>query len=115
MLRAFHVNHLCLPPPPPTTCVLPTCILTPGPISAFKSQSRSSRCGFAGEEADIVSMRMQVRSLASFSGLRIWCCCELQRRSQMWRWSQMQRGSQIQHRSQILHCCGCAIGQQLQF
>ena len=30
-----------------------------------------------------VSMRMQVQSLASLSGLRIWCCCELQHRSQM--------------------------------
>ena len=27
-------------------------------------------------------MRMGVRSLASLSGLRIWCCCELQCRSQ---------------------------------
>ena len=23
----------------------------------------------------LVSMRMQIRSLASISGLRIWCCC----------------------------------------
>ena len=32
----------------------------------------------------LVSMRMQVQSLASLSGLRIWCCCELWCRSQMW-------------------------------
>ena len=30
------------------------------------------------------SMRLWVWSLASLSGLRIWCCCELQCRSQMW-------------------------------
>ena len=33
---------------------------------------------------DIVSMRMQVQSLASISGLRIWHCCKLWRGSQMW-------------------------------
>ena len=31
----------------------------------------------------LVSMRMRVQSLASLSGLRIWSCRELQRRSQM--------------------------------
>ena len=31
----------------------------------------------------LVSMGMQVQSLASLSGLRIWCCCELLCRSQM--------------------------------
>ena len=29
-------------------------------------------------------MRIQIRSLASLSGLRIWCCLELWCRSQMW-------------------------------
>ena len=32
----------------------------------------------------LVSMRMQVQSLASLSGLRNRCCCELWCRSQMW-------------------------------
>ena len=32
----------------------------------------------------LVSMRRQVRSLASLHGLRIWCCHELWRRLQMW-------------------------------
>ena len=31
-----------------------------------------------------MSVRVQVQSLASFSGLRIWGCCELWRRSQTW-------------------------------
>ena len=31
----------------------------------------------------LVSMRMQIRSLASLSGLRIWPCCKVQPRSQM--------------------------------
>ena len=30
------------------------------------------------------TMRLQVRSLASLSGLRIWCCRELWCRSQTW-------------------------------
>ena len=29
-------------------------------------------------------MKMQVRSLSSLSGLRIWCCCELHCSLQMW-------------------------------
>ena len=33
---------------------------------------------------DIVSVRVWVLSLASLSGLRIWCCHKLQCRSQMW-------------------------------
>ena len=32
----------------------------------------------------LVSLRTQVWSLASLSGLRIWCCCELWCRSQIW-------------------------------
>ena len=32
----------------------------------------------------VVSMRMQVQSLASLSGSEIQCCCELWRRWQMW-------------------------------
>ena len=35
----------------------------------------------------LVSMRMWVRSLALLSGLRIWRCCKLWCRSQMWLWS----------------------------
>ena len=42
------------------------------------------------------SMRTHIRTLASLSGLRIWCCREL--------WSQMQ----------LWYCCGCGVGWQLQ-
>ena len=38
----------------------------------------------SGLQAWPVSMRMRVRSLALFSGLRISCCCELWCRSQTW-------------------------------
>ena len=33
------------------------------------------------ERIRLGTMRLRVRSLASFSGLRIWCCCELWGRS----------------------------------
>ena len=36
--------------------------------------SGSSCCGSVGYELQLVSMRTRVRSLASFNGLRIWCC-----------------------------------------
>ena len=36
------------------------------------------------KQIQLVSMRMQVQSLASLSRLRIWRCLELQCRSQMW-------------------------------
>ena len=39
---------------------------------------------FRGLRIQLVSMRMCVQSLASINGLRIRCCHELQRRSQMW-------------------------------
>ena len=42
---------------------LPKCLAT-----------RNSCCGSVGYEPNIVSVRMQVRSLASLSGLRIWHC-----------------------------------------
>ena len=32
----------------------------------------------------LVSMRLRVPFLTSLSGLRIWYCCELRCRSQMW-------------------------------
>ena len=47
-----------------------------GPIMAQRKQIR------------LVSMRTQVHSLASPSGLRIWHCHELWCRSQMWLWLQ---------------------------
>ena len=50
------------------------------------------------QQTQLVSMRMQVRSLALLSGLKIQCCHELWCRLQTW----------------ILHCCGCAVGQQLE-
>ena len=47
------------------------------------SNDRSSHCG-AGQQIRLLSMRMQVRSLASLSELRIWHCCEQWCRSQTW-------------------------------
>ena len=52
-----------------------------------------------GLQTQLVSVRMWVRSLASLSGLRIRCCCELRCRSKMC-WD--------------LHGCGCGVGWQLQ-
>ena len=46
-----------------------------------------------GLRTQLVSMRMQIRSLALLSALRLQCCCELQCRSQIWLRS--------------VHCCGC--------
>jgi len=44
---------------------------------------RSSHCDSSGKVPDIVSVRLQVQSLALLSGLRIWHCCKLCR-LQMW-------------------------------
>ena len=52
----------------------------------------SSCCGSA-ETVWLASMRMQVWSLALFSGLKIWCCHELWCRFADSAW--------------IWHCCGC--------
>ena len=41
-------------------------------------------------------MRTQVRSLLSLSGLRIWCCCELQCRLQTWLRSHVAAAAPIQ-------------------
>ena len=61
----------------------------------------SSHHGPAGQEHDIVSMRMQVWSLVPISRLRIQCCCKLCCRSQI-------DAAQI-------HCyCGCDLQLQLQ-
>ena len=49
------------------------------------------------KQIGLVSMRLRVRLLASFSGLRVGCCRELWCRSQMW--------------PQIPQCCGCDVGQ----
>ena len=47
-----------------------------------------------GNKPDLVSMRMWAQCLAPLSGIRIWHCCELWCRLQIW--------------------CGCGVGQQLQ-
>ena len=44
----------------------------------------SSRCGLAGKEPDIVSVRTWVQPLASLSGLNIQYCYKLWWRSQIW-------------------------------
>ena len=41
------------------------------------------------KQTRVESMRVQVRSLTSLSGSRIWRCCELWRRLQMWLRSQV--------------------------
>ena len=46
--------------------------------------NRSSSDVAQQKRTRLVSMRIQVRSLASLSGLRIWCCCELWYSSQIW-------------------------------
>ena len=38
----------------------------------------------SGLRTQLVSVKMWVRSLASLSALRIWCCPKLWHRSQMW-------------------------------
>ena len=51
----------------------------------LRKQFRSSHCDSAlTNQTGLVSMRMWVQSLALFSGLRIWHCCELWCRSTMW-------------------------------
>ena len=67
-------------------------------ITVTNAASRSSHCGTAGQEADIVSARMKVQSLASLNRLRIQHCCKL------WCRSQIQCGCG----------CSCGIDQQLQ-
>ena len=52
-----------------------------------KKKKKSSHCGSAGKEPDIVSMRMLVQSLAPISGLRIQGCHKL------WHKLQMRHGS----------------------
>ena len=52
-------------------------------FSRLKIQCWSSRCG-TGEMNWLGTMRLQAGSLASLSGLRIQCCCELWCRSQTW-------------------------------
>ena len=41
------------------------------------------------KQIQVVSLRMQVQSLASLNRLKIWCCCELRC------WSQTRLGSQV--------------------
>ena len=49
----------------------------------LKAKRPGSSCHGAAETR-LGTMRSQVRSLPSISGLRICCCCELWCRSQMW-------------------------------
>ena len=67
-----------------------------------------------------VSTRMRVRSLVSLSGLRIWHCRELWRRSQVWVWSCVamavaQAGSYSSNWTPSLGvsiCCSCGPKKQ---
>ena len=61
------------------------------PSNKQEGAPKSCRKGFwefllwlSGLRTQLVSMRMQVSSLASLSGLRIQRCCKLWFRSQMW-------------------------------
>ena len=56
----------------------------------------------SGPRIQLGTMRLQVQSLASLRGLRIWCCRELWCRLQMW------LGSCI-----AVDPCGCGVGWQL--
>ena len=58
----------------------------------------------SGQRTQLVSTRKQVRSLASLSGLRIWCFGEL------WCRSQTRLGSRIA----VASAGGCGIGLQMQ-
>ena len=60
--------------------------LTPLPFPFFYPLKtwRKFQLWLSGLRTGLVSMKMQVQSLAQLSGLRIWHCCELQHRSQIW-------------------------------
>ena len=72
------------------------------------------------EQTQILSMRVQIRSLASLSGSRIWHCLELWYRSQMWLGSSVavavvQAGSCISDSTPSLEtsiCYGCGFKKQ---
>ena len=71
----------------------------------------SSHCGSHSKEPNIVSVRMQVQSLISLSGLKIWHFCELQlgRRCSLdlvllWLWCRLAAMSPIQPEP----CAPCA-------
>ena len=50
----------------------------------FQKKGQEFLLWLSGLRIWLTSMKMQVRSLASFSGLKIQCCRKLQHRSQMW-------------------------------
>ena len=53
-------------------------------VSSQISFPRACLLWFSRLRTLLVSMRMWVQSLVLLSGLRIWCCCELWCRLQMW-------------------------------
>jgi len=76
MLRSFEKRSLNCQPTRKANCKRAASV-RPEKISSGEFPSWLS-----GKE--LVSMRMRVQSLASLSGLRIWCCRELWYRLQMW-------------------------------
>ena len=66
----------------------------------------------------IVSVRMQVQSLASLSGLRIWHCSKLLQRSQMWLGSGIAVAGSCSSDStpswgaSVCYRCGCKKGEK---
>ena len=78
-------KHKCSPPVCPIKSQQTNGLVVLNPKCAFiKGTPGSSCCGSAGQGINIGSVRMQVQSPASLSGLRIWCCHELQHRLQTW-------------------------------
>ena len=67
-----------------------------------KNYLGSSCWGSAGEEPNVLSVRMQVQSQASLSGVKDPALPQLWQRSQMWLGSGVGGG------------CGCGVGWQLQ-
>ena len=51
---------------------------------SFKRESLGVPIVAQLKQIQLRTMKSQVRSLASFGGLRIWCCCDLWCRSQTW-------------------------------
>ena len=53
-------------------------------ILHFKKRVKELLLWLSRLRTRLVSMKMQVQSLALLSGLQIWCCCKLQHRLLMW-------------------------------
>ena len=75
-------------------------ILSYGSKFNKKKKNRSSHCVSVDQEPNIMSMKMQVQSLALLSRLRIQLCCKL------WHSSQRQLGSDVA--VAVVQACSCS-------